>query len=736
MNIAHVRKESGDNWLIHSLNEHLEGTAKYAEEFGSVFGLGKIAKIAALVHDYGKGSVAFQKKIAGQSGYDPEAHINPNVDHSTAGAQFLLNKYGFMGRVLGYAIAGHHGGIPNGLDETNSCLENRLKKTVEDYKQHIPDIKLPELEVKDFIPAKHHESQQPQIPLLIRMIYSCLVDADFLDTEAFMTPAQAEQRNATRDSLQTLQAKLDVYIKGFKCDSSINKRRADILKWCRDAAKNETGLFSLTVPTGGGKTLSSMAFALDHAIYNNLKRVIYVIPYTSIIAQNAEVFRDIFGETNVLEHHYNLEPEKETPLNRLSAQNWDSPIVVTTNVRFFESFYSNKSSSCRKLHNIADSVIIFDEAQMFPPEYLRPSLAIIRELVRSYGCSAILCTATQPTLSDTSLMGMESLQNVHEIIPEPKRLYNDFKRVQIRIIDKKHNHDDIALKMAELKQVLTIVNTRKEARKIMETLSELIPNENSCFHLSTMMCPEHRKYTIQTIRKRIEDKLACRVVSTQLIEAGVDIDFPVVYRAVAGLDSIAQAAGRCNRNGLLDYGEVFVFKGETEPPVGHLRMAAQSGERMLRRYENDPLSLHAVKEYFADFYWKQKNGHNLDKKEIMDMIRSKPEHLPFKDIAEKFHFIEEITRPVIVPYGRCGNKLIDDLRIWREKLKYMQLNERFIPRDMEKRAQRFTVQLRMKPFDELIKAGTIEDIFEDGQYMVLVKNDLYKNSVGLVTDTP
>lgn len=737
--LAHVKQDDNKNWIIHDLKKHLEGVAVIAEKCAEPLGLEKIARLTGLTHDFGKASKAFQNKIASQSGYDPEVHADPNVDHSTAGAQYLSKEYGLIGNILAYTVSGHHGGLPNGQDETESCLKKRLSKAIEEYQSTLPMLELPVISPQDIIPAKHSDKQPPQIPFLTRMLYSCLVDGDFLDTESFMSPDQTTVRKSNKSNIKELREMLNNFVSGFKANTPINKKRADILQWCRDAAQNETGLFSLTVPTGGGKTVSSMAFALDHAVRNNLRRVIYVIPYTSIITQNADVFRDIFGDENVLEHHSNLDPENETALNRLSSQNWDAPIVVTTNVQFFESFYSNRSSSCRKLHNVGDSVIIFDEAQMFPTEYLKPSVSIIRELVRSYGCSAVLCTATQPTLSDSALLKKEALENVREIMPDPETLYNDFKRVKVSLIDEQLSHESIAKRMAELDQILTIVNTRKEARQIMESLEDMTSDVESIYHLSTMMCPEHRKEILQTVRDRLRDGIPCRVVSTQLIEAGVDVDFPVVYRAIAGIDSIAQAAGRCNRNGLRDVGEVFVFKGETPPPPGHLRLAAQSGERVLNGNDSDPLSLEAISSYFQDFYWKQSNGHNLDKKDIMGMTNVKPQDfdkIPFKDIANAFSIIEEDTRSIIVPYDVEGTTLIEQLRKWADCLQFNKTDEMFLPRDMQKCAQRFSVQLRKKPFEELASTGVLEDLFGDGQYLILTNNDIYKEGVGLVTDKP
>lgn len=728
--LAHVRQDKTGTWHEHSLERHLTGTAELAGKFAAVFGLHKIADLVGKVHDYGKASQTFQDKI------DPERHVNLHVDHSTAGAQFLTQRYDkAAAMLLAYIVAGHHGGLPNGKDDSESSLAKRLKKPVKEYLSRVPSLPLPEkIVLQDFMTlkgiAKHDHFS---LHFLVRMLYSVLTDADFLDTEAFMTPEnQAGRQHAM--TLPDLLPKLERKLATFQADTPINQKRADILRWCREAAQQTPGLFSLTVPTGGGKTVSSIAFALDHAIKYKLRRVIYVIPYTNIITQNAQVFRDIFGEEAVLEHHSNLDPKRVTAQNRLASQNWDAPIIVTTNVQFFESFYGNRSTACRKLHNVADAVIIFDEAQMFPPELLKPSLAVIRELTKNYGCTAVLCTATQPTLSNAAILKGEALENVREIVPNPQQLYEEFRRVTVTVIDEPQSHDALGEELAKHEQILAIVNTRKDARLIFEQLVTYRPAEE-CFHLSTMMCPAHRTVTLNTIRARLQQDLPCRVVSTQLIEAGVDVDFPVVWRAIAGLDSIAQAAGRCNREGKLDKGQVVVFHTENKPPAGHLRYAAESGERMLTTHHADPLSLAAVKGYFEHFFWKQNNAHNMDKKgingrSIMEMCKSKCDEIPFREIAQAFKIIDEPTRSIIVPYGEAGKQAIAELKQCRFHAQY----PGYVNRDLRKKLQHCTIELRERVFQEL--RGVLDDIFDDGQFFVLTNLDIYSDSVGLKPENP
>jgi CRISPR-associated endonuclease/helicase Cas3 len=725
--LAHV-KENNSDWVIHSLEEHLFGVADYANKFAKKIGLEKIAQIQALVHDIGKASEDFQQKIAGLSGYDPEAHVNSAVDHSTAGAQYLNEKYGEGAIPLAYSMMGHHGGLPNGYDEWESCLKKRLKKDIPEYKENKPEIELPQSIIpSDFVPVK---CKKPlKVHMLIRLLYSILTDADFLDTEQFMSPEKVKLRKSSEDDFFSLKQKIDKDLAAYTETTGVNSLRSEILRWCKTAAGSQQGIFSLTVPTGGGKTKSSVAFAIDHCIKHDLDRIIYVVPYTSIISQNAAVFRSIFGEDVVLEHHSNLEPELETARNRLICENWDVPLVVTTNVQFFESFYSNKSSSCRKLHNVSNSVIIFDEAQMLPTGFLKPCLEIISELVDNYGCTAVLCTATQPTLNNKKFLKKSALEKVTEIIPEPVDLYQKLKRVHVSCITEPLKNENVSDRVLPLKQVLIIVNTRRDARSIFESIRQKQNKVNEVFHLSTLMCPKHREETLKTIRKRISQNLPCKVVSTQLIEAGVDIDFPVVYRAIAGLDSIAQAAGRCNREGKLECGDVFVFKGENQPPPGHLRHSAESGEKTLQKFGDDPLCLDAIDAYFEDFYWKRAGIHGMDSKDIVDRLNVNPDkidQIPFKDIAKDFSIISQPTKAVIIPYGPEGEALV----------RRLQDHYYFPDKKDYKEAQRLSVQVMDKIHEKLVGMGAVVDARGDGQFFILSNIDIYNMHTGLSTDDP
>ncbi|HHW92711.1 MAG TPA: CRISPR-associated endonuclease Cas3'', partial [Firmicutes bacterium] len=513
------------DWQL--LRDHLSGVAHRAAGYAKDFQAGQLAFAAGLLHDLGKYSLEFQQRLQGE-------HIR--VDHSTAGAQEAEKYYGkALGRILAYVVAGHHAGLNDyGSLAAESSLAARLNKgSIPDYQAYRKELlKWPDL--GSFrLPIKPFPGQQGfSLAFFIRMLYSCLVDADFLDTEEYCQPEKGAARGKYPSPDQMLQ-KLEQYLQQLLAsalDTPINRERAAILDQCREKANFPPGFFTLTVPTGGGKTLSSLAFALGHAVRHRLERVIYVIPFTSIIEQNAKVFREAVGEEAVLEHHSNFQyPEQEdedwtTPAAklRLAAENWDAPLVVTTNVQFFESLFANRAARCRKLHNIARSVVILDEAQMIPTDYLHPCLAALVELVRHYEASVVICTATQPALEGLLPRGIKPV----ELAPDPMRLYETFKRVRVIFLGEM-NDEDLAARIKDLSQVLCIVNTRKHAWELFRKIRDL----QGSYHLSALMCPVHRSAVLGEIRQRLETGEACRVVSTQLIEAGVDVDFPVVFRA-------------------------------------------------------------------------------------------------------------------------------------------------------------------------------------------------------------
>ncbi len=700
--LAHSPNASG-KW--HDLPEHLGAVASLARRFAEDFGSGDWGEAAGLWHDLGKYSSEFQQYLRSAAGDEKhKSDRRGSVDHSTAGAQHAARTIDVLGHLLAYPIAGHHAGLPDGL-AVGACLEARLKKVVPEWRhglKHLRAVDTPELPpfIKEAIQPNRRDGFA--VALFVRMLFSCLADADFLDTENFLAPERAAERLQWKPGILTRMAKaLDAYtadLEGRAKRTVVNVERARVREACLAAAEQPPGLFSLTVPTGGGKTLSSLSFALRHALRHGLKRVVYVIPFTSIIEQNAEEFRKALapliqaGDPDpVLEHHCNVRTGEEDhgdeeDWSRLSTENWDAPLVVTTSVQFYESLLANRTSRCRKLHNLSRAVVILDEVQTLPVDYLSPCLAVLRELSKNYGTSVVLCTATQPAIEAREGFKI-GLKGVRKIVPEPESLYRSLKRVEVTDVGSLSD-EDLADRLEEASRVLCIVNTRRHAKKIFRLLG---PGDGY-FHLSALMCPEHRTQILSDINHRLKGDGPCRVVSTQLIEAGVDIDFPVVYRSLAGLDSIAQAAGRCNRNGRLDgLGVTYLFRpvGYTAPAF--VREATNVTEQVLPLHD-DPMSLEAVESFFRLFYWDQE--HRWDAKGILDRFpivrnRDLPFQFEFAEVGKEFRLIEDSGRPVIVPWGEEGERLCDALRGRPEPVGSKLLRQ----------LQRYTVQIPFRTWE-------------------------------------
>ncbi|MEQ8837684.1 MAG: hypothetical protein RID07_12830, partial [Lacipirellulaceae bacterium] len=427
------------------------------------------------------------------------------------------------------------------------------------------------------------------------------------------------------------------------------------------------------------------------------------------------------GEDSVLEHHSNLDPEKETYRNRLIAENWDAPLVVTTNVQLFESMFANRTSRCRKLHNLAGSVIVLDVAQTLPVELLRPCIEALRELVTNYRCTVVLCTATQPaiTKNDDFKIGLE---DVREMIPEPTQLYERMRRVEVERIGSVTNEQLVA-RLEREESFLCIVNTRPHAAKLFAALRENDEDNPSLFHLSTLLCGQHRGELIEIIRDRLKNNLPCRVISTQLIEAGVDVDFPVVFRSMAGLDSVAQAAGRCNREGLRSTGKVYLFDPSDCQVKGYLGATAATTREVLPEYA-DPLDPAAIQQYFDLHYWNQAGAHRWDDKQVMACF---PEELGgfaynFKTAAERFRMIADQGETVYVSYGTLGSRLIKQLRHAGPSRKLL------------RQLQRYSVSVYEQIYKQLIAAGDVE--LTDHGYAILTNDSLYDHQLGLMLDRP
>lgn len=674
--IAHVSEDG----RLHRLEDHLIGTAQRAAQMAAEFGASEWGYIAGLWHDLGKYSAAFQRYLESSSDKDCHAaESRGSVDHSTAGAQHAAVQMKVVGHLLAYAISGHHAGLLDSIGE-GACLDRRLRKEVEPWKTGSyvpPEHPLPQLPrfLRQVLARRADDSRFVafSFALFTRMLFSCLVDADFLDTEEFMDPARGASRQVWPEGiLSRMGASLDSFVATEFAVSStdVDRWRREVRESCLSAASSPPGLFSLTVPTGGGKTLGALAFGLRHAAQHGLARIVYVAPFTSIIEQNAKVFRRVFAPIVeeglpdvVLEHHSDADVEKETLTARLATENWDAPLVVTTAVQFYESLFANRTKRCRKLHNLARSVIILDEAQELPVDYLHPCLMAIRELASHYSATVVLCTATQPAVHRRVDFPI-GLDGVREIVPDPPGLYRALRRVKIDDMGLLTDLE-LASRLASLPQVLCIVNTRRQAR----TLFDLIAEEPGTFHLSASMCPCHRLLALENIRKELKDGRPCRLIATQVVEAGVDIDFPVVFRSMAGLDSIAQAAGRCNRNGRQKEATAFVFRSEHVEQEVFLRDTACAAAQIVGGDGHPPLyadllSIEALQHYFRLYYWSQQT--RWDKHKILDELglADRPE-LPFlfnfASIDSRFRFIDDHEEPVIVGWKEEGAGLCRSL---------------------------------------------------------------------------
>ena len=664
------------------LREHLEKVGRLASEFASAFAATEWGRLAGLWHDLGKYSGAFQRYLRAGAEPQTDAHradVAGRVDHSTAGAQHAA-AVGKLGQLLAYVIAGHHAGLPDDIG-TASSLAERLKKRVEPYDMAPADLLRGTLPPPPRLQADGGPSRKAfSISFFTRMVFSCLVDADFLATEEFMAPQRAAERPHDTAGVRQLLQQLDWYLDDLQReadDTEVNRQRRQVLAACRTRAELPSGLFSLHVPTGGGKTLSSLAFALRHAAQHGLHRVVYAIPFTSIIEQTSDVFRKALGPLagELLEHHSNLDPDdpqRQSERSRLAAENFDARIVVTTNVQLFESLFASRTSRSRKLHRLARSVIILDEAQTLPPNLLSPTLAALEELARNYGATIVLCTATQPAVErrDNFPIG---LNGVRPIVDDAAGLHRALRRTEITSAGRLDD-EELVVRLRHERQVLCIVNSRGHSATLFRLL-----NDPDALHLSASLCGAHRSAVLAEIKGRLRSGAPCRVVCTQVVEAGVDVDFPIVYRAVAGLDSVAQAAGRCNREGLLRdksgrslLGRVCVFDYDeqahrTPPLIGH---AADHFREVYPDHAADLLEPSAVESYFRLHYWQQggDGGRGWDRgrggASVMRCFGGEdgdPLHHQFRDATERYQVIEDVQTAILVPFDIRGRALVDRL---------------------------------------------------------------------------
>jgi CRISPR-associated endonuclease/helicase Cas3 len=689
--VSHIRIDTEGQQVDRPLADHLRAVATLASLFAGAFQAEEWAAAAGLWHDLGKFQARWQQYLQSHFTGDPhDAEAKSPTPHALAGAQYAERMLpDGEGRLLAYLIAGHHAGLPDLLEPGG--LRQRLDAAQRDAKC---DELMAALANREHIPAEILEKptlapdptrmgvggskgEELALSLWLRMLFSCLVDADFLDAESFLNPEQYAARPKPRPAAELLPA-FDAHMAGKARDakpSSVNDARAQVLAACRMAGRAprvESGLYSLTVPTGGGKTLASLAFALEHARTHGKQRVIYAIPFTSIIEQTAAAFRSVFPvdkdeESPVLEHHSNLDLDTQPRNAHLATENWDAPLIVTTNVQLFESLFASRTSRCRKLHNLVNSVIVLDEAQQLPPAYLTPITQVLRLLAKHYGVTVLLCTATQPNLKgQTDAFGRTAfpgIGKVREVIADPSALYAKLKRVEVKLPladATRLSWDVLAADLHQHDSVLAIVSTRNDARALYAALGE----DSGRLHLSARMCAEHRVDVIAQIKQRLQARRdgqsseTLRVVSTTLVEAGVDLDFPVVYRALAGLDSIAQAAGRCNREGRLQgLGKVIVFRPEQERGRGLMKDAREVAAEMLDDGDiEDALAPQTFADYFRLLYARAaKSRSGLDAKGIVRLLTPSRSDcaISFRTAAAAFQLVEEEgQQTVIVRYTR------------------------------------------------------------------------------------
>ena len=698
---AHSKNTDGQQ---HDLIEHLQCVANMAGEFAAKFGARELAYWAGIWHDVGKVHPQFQQYL-----HDCEIHPDKHrrgPDHKLAGS-LIAEKKGED--ILTFLIAGHHGGLPS-RTELKEFLRHKTKKQRAEEALRLIGQHMREIEPPSSLGIPSHLAPESELDVefLIRMLFSALVDADFLDTERHFNREQAESRREEQ-SLSGLWHDFEKdQVKFTKSPTSrVNTVRQKVYQSCLQAAEQSQGIFRLTVPTGGGKTRSGMAFALKHALFHDLDRVIVAIPYTSIIEQTADVYRKIF-RTTVLEHHSAVSSrEDRTDLSdradvcdpvslndvwsRLAAENWDAPIVVTTTVQLFESLFDRKTTGCRKLHNIARSVIILDEVQTLPTHILEPILDALNQLVAHYHVTVVLCTATQPALDNSRYL--KGLKNIREIIPDPDRHFSALQRVSYECprAGEKWTWERVAEEMLGSEQALVVVNTKSDALRLLDALKD-----EEAFHLSTLLCGSHRRDVLDKVKDRLKQGRPCRLVSTQVVEAGVDLDFPFVLRALGPLDRIVQAAGRCNREGNLASGRVVVFDPEEGYlPGGAYRSATDICRNLLSQSDfnfNDPNS---YQRFFQSFY----PTVNTDQENVQSFRR----HFDYRAVAEKFRMIRDDSVPIVVRYrGKDGSDDTADRLI-----SYIKNQEERLPRWLLQHLQPYLVNVRGRLIDDYYGEGLV-----------------------------
>lgn len=653
-----AHSENGDG-ARHRLADHLRGTAAMARSFGAVFGAGDLAGYLGLTHDVGKGECSWQRGLVAVDG----THRPVGIDHKGCGSWLAERAVG----PFAMCVEGHHGGLP-ALAQLHGRLCGATPETVEGWEQTVARVAsvVPELSenAASLVPdwaVKAWGEDRLAVDLLTRMVFSALVDADFLDTEAHFSGAPRPAASVPVGSLAGRYESRRAELLAGRRPSPADQWRAEVYAEAVANAAGPRGMYRLAAPTGAGKTITAGGFAIRHAEAHGLSRVIVAVPYISITEQNAAEYGRLLDEPGgsvVLEHHSGTDLD-ETDLasawwRKLAAENWDAPFVVTTTVQLFQSLFDRRPAAMRKLHRLAGSVIVLDEVQALPDQLLMPILSALRHLTERFGSTVLLASATQP--SYWSLKPFAGL-DIHDVIGDSKSLYDRFRRVRYEWrTDPEPSMADIAAEVAAERQVLVVVNTTADSAGLHRLVEAQRPAQlGNCLHLSTRMTAQHRREVLETVRRLLQEDGPVALISTQLIEAGVDVDFPVVYRAWAPADSLQQAAGRANRNARLAKGRVVIFRPSDggQPKDASYRAALDATEARFGPGRADPDCLEALTLYYPERYAMQ----DLERISTGAEVEALRSELDFPAVAEKFQLIKDTTTAVAVPYPVAGDAL-------------------------------------------------------------------------------
>jgi CRISPR-associated endonuclease/helicase Cas3 len=684
---AHSRPDP-DRGRWQELRKHLDEVATLAEQFAP--GKWKAhARVAGLWHDAGKYQLAFQRYIEKDVEASNEGAIGRRIQHAIVGATHALRTSLDL-LPIALAVQAHHGRLKN-----PGLLEDAITNTGATLLRDAERDGLPQDLLEVAVPRLPPEAQDRlYLALATRFLFSSLVDADSLNTEEW---DKGEARQADFDSITALATRVEAVCQEkssralSRGDSALNRMRAEVLQECRTSASLPRGSFTLTVPTGGGKTLSGLAFSLRHAAQNCLRRVIFVAPYTSILEQTVKVFRDALGEHNVVEHHSNIEPDEETDRSRQACENWDAPVIVTTSVQLFETLYADDKRRCRKLHRIGRSVVFLDEVQTFPEHLLRPIHSALDLLSERFDTSVVHSTATQPRLMLRGKKDRPAEQASREIVQNYAQHFpviaDRFRMEVLGDVNTPVSLDKLAASVGQHDRVLAIVHRRQDAEDLARRLGE------DCMHLSARMCAQHRTVVLAKVRVLLERGDRCQLVTTQLVEAGVDLDFPVVFRALAGLETLAQAAGRCNREMRLpEPGRFIVFRAQSKPPAKSL----QRGLEESLDFFGEGLPNLADPEIFAKYTKRLLSNLGQDGTDTPQVLAHERD-LNFPEVATRFRMIEDSGQPVVADYGDAWERVQKLRRDGPSRQAFRQL-------------QRYTVSLQPHEIARLQRLGVLEPL--------------------------